>query len=367
MFMRHMALSNTVRPFHDEGKLKFQAESAEEKAMCEFAETCGFVKTQLEPTTLEIIDQDGTKVTEQYLHVATLGFTSQRARVTVIYQAVDTNMIHVMTKGQDTVVLPLLTDVPASSDLHSTLTACSNNGLRTLVCGYATLPTAWWLHWAKKYTKVVEAPEEHTEGHPSKCKPKQCSACKEHKLFEDIEKEAKLKYLGVVGMEDQLQELVPETIHDLLQADINVWMITGDKLETAKNIGMACNLINADMVPHISPDMKLKDACRAFSESRLIEITGQWCKLANDSKELVALFRGLQMNSTTGRVRVSVLLQCLDAFGFKADHHQVIEEEIASDFVTEQQFIALMEGSSATISLFDAVKYDIQAGKRSAG
>jgi len=41
--------------------------------------------------------------------------------------------------------------------------------------------------------------------------------------------------------------MVPETLKDLISADIKVFMLTGDKLETAENIGKSCNLIQDDM------------------------------------------------------------------------------------------------------------------------
>lgn len=40
---------------------------------------------------------------------------------------------------------------------------------------------------------------------------------------------------------------MPETLKDLISADIKVFMLTGDKLETAENIGKSCNLIQDDM------------------------------------------------------------------------------------------------------------------------
>jgi magnesium-transporting ATPase (P-type) len=49
--------------------------------------------------------------------------------------------------------------------------------------------------------------------------------------------------LGCTAVEDKLQESVPETIMDFLKASIKVWMLTGDKLETAENIGLSCGLI----------------------------------------------------------------------------------------------------------------------------
>jgi phospholipid-translocating ATPase len=49
--------------------------------------------------------------------------------------------------------------------------------------------------------------------------------------------------LGSTALEDKLQDKVPETISDLHNAGIKVWMLTGDKLETAENIGYLCNLL----------------------------------------------------------------------------------------------------------------------------
>lgn len=47
----------------------------------------------------------------------------------------------------------------------------------------------------------------------------------------------------MTAVEDKLQDNVPETIFDLLKANIKVWMLTGDKLETAENIAKSCKLI----------------------------------------------------------------------------------------------------------------------------
>lgn len=69
-----------------------------------------------------------------------------------------------------------------------------------------------------------------------------------------------MKLLGATAIEDRLQDLVPEAIEDFLAASIKVWMLTGDKMETAKNIGLACNLIDPDMEN------------RKIRKSRLIEV-----------------------------------------------------------------------------------------------
>jgi P-type E1-E2 ATPase len=53
--------------------------------------------------------------------------------------------------------------------------------------------------------------------------------------------------LGATAVEDRLQDNVPETINDLQEAGIKIWMLTGDKLETAENIGYSCKLLKNDM------------------------------------------------------------------------------------------------------------------------
>uniref|UniRef100_A0A8C1NPH4 Phospholipid-transporting ATPase n=1 Tax=Cyprinus carpio TaxID=7962 RepID=A0A8C1NPH4_CYPCA len=56
-----------------------------------------------------------------------------------------------------------------------------------------------------------------------------------------------LNLLGATAIEDKLQEGVPETIACLTLANIKIWVLTGDKLETAMNIGYSCNMLRDDM------------------------------------------------------------------------------------------------------------------------
>jgi P-type E1-E2 ATPase len=49
--------------------------------------------------------------------------------------------------------------------------------------------------------------------------------------------------VGSTAIEDRLQDEVEETINQLKAAGIKVWVLTGDKIETAKNIGFACGLL----------------------------------------------------------------------------------------------------------------------------
>lgn len=65
------------------------------------------------------------------------------------------------------------------------------------------------------------------------------------KAAEMIERD--LFLLGATAVEDKLQEGVPDTIYTLQQAGIKVWVLTGDRQETAINIGLSCRLISESM------------------------------------------------------------------------------------------------------------------------
>ena len=62
--------------------------------------------------------------------------------------------------------------------------------------------------------------------------------------YENIERHFEL--LGATIVEDKLQDEVPETIQKLRFAKIKFWVLTGDKMNTAVNIGYSCNLISND-------------------------------------------------------------------------------------------------------------------------
>ena len=71
---------------------------------------------------------------------------------------------------------------------------------------------------------------------------------KENKLNALYDKyEQNLTFVGSSAIEDKLQYGVPETIAMLISAKIKVWVLTGDKQETAIEIGKSCQLIQEDM------------------------------------------------------------------------------------------------------------------------
>ena len=64
---------------------------------------------------------------------------------------------------------------------------------------------------------------------------------------------------GATGIEDRLQEGVPDTIAALREAGIQLWVLTGDKQETAVNIAYACRLLDqTDTVYSINTESQVR-------------------------------------------------------------------------------------------------------------
>jgi phospholipid-transporting ATPase len=96
---------------------------------------------------------------------------------------------------------------------------------------------------------------------------------------EELDKAAELiehdfTLLGATAIEDKLQEGVPDTIHTLQTAGIKVWVLTGDRQETAINIGMSCKLISEDMTLLIVNEENL-EATRSNIQKKLDAINSQ--------------------------------------------------------------------------------------------
>ncbi|KAJ9596817.1 hypothetical protein L9F63_012150, partial [Diploptera punctata] len=179
-----------------------KSSSVDEQALVKGACKFGYVFDTRTPNHVEI---DALGVRERYEILNVLEFTSTRKRMSVIVRNA-AGKIKLYCKGADTVIYERL------SPDGQQFTDVSNESYED---------------WKETYYKASTSLQY-----------------RERKL-EDAANliENNLILLGATAIEDKLQDQVPETIAALIKADIHVWVLTGDKQETAINIGYSCRLI----------------------------------------------------------------------------------------------------------------------------
>ncbi|KAK7479211.1 hypothetical protein BaRGS_00029555, partial [Batillaria attramentaria] len=229
-FMVLMAVCHTVVPERDPltGDIHYLASSPDEAALVQAARSLGFVFTNRSPDTVEI-EVFGKKELYEILNV--LEFTSNRKRMSVIVRGPD-GKIQLLMKGADTVIYERLDETQLYADITlQHLEGFASIGLRTLCIAKAEISEEFYDDWRHTFYKASTSIHE-----------------REKKLEEAAELiERNLVLLGATAIEDKLQDGVPETIYKMAMAGIKLWVLTGDKQETAINIGYSCQLLTQTM------------------------------------------------------------------------------------------------------------------------
>ncbi|XP_077202753.1 phospholipid-transporting ATPase ID-like isoform X1 [Paroedura picta] len=225
-FFRLLSLCHTVMPEEkEEGTLVYQAQSPDEGALVTAARNFGFVFWARTPETITVVEMGETVV---YQLVAILDFDNVRKRMSVIVRS-PKGKLTLYCKGADTIVYERLHPScgPLKEKTTEHLEEFAGEGLRTLVVAYRELEEATFADWQQRHHEASTALAGREE--------------KLAHLYEEIE--VNLMLLGATAIEDKLQDGVPQTIETLGKAQIKIWVLTGDKQETAVNIGYSCNML----------------------------------------------------------------------------------------------------------------------------
>ncbi|RPB14763.1 phospholipid-translocating P-type ATPase [Morchella conica CCBAS932] len=233
-FMLVLALCHTVLPdksSDDPSKIEFKAQSPDEAALVATARDCGFALVERTGSGVVVNVQGENK---EYQVLNTLEFNSARKRMSAIIRMPDTGKIFLFCKGADSIIYSRLRAGEQQELRRSTaehLEMFAREGLRTLCIAQRELSEDEYKDWSRKYDIAAAAVHGREE------KMEEVSDAIERDLF----------LLGGTAIEDRLQDGVPETIAVLAEAGIKLWVLTGDKVETAINIGFSCNLLDNDM------------------------------------------------------------------------------------------------------------------------
>ncbi|ERE83238.1 putative protein unc-13-like protein [Cricetulus griseus] len=230
LFFRCLSLCHTVMSEEKvEGKLVYQAQSPDEGALVTATRNFGFVFCSRTPETITVMEMGKTRV---YQLLAILDFSNERKRMSVVVRTPE-DRVMLFCKGADTIIYELLH--PSCASLCEVtmdhLDDFATEGLRTLMIAYRELDNAFFQSWIKKHSEACLTIEDREK--------------KLTMVYEEVERD--LMLLGATAVEDKLQIGVPETIVTLSKAKIKVWVLTGDKQETAVNIAYSCRIFKDEM------------------------------------------------------------------------------------------------------------------------
>lgn len=164
-----------------------------------------------------------------------LPFDSNRKCMSILVRHPLTNEVILYSKGADTTILSSLIPQDENSittiKIRQYLQSYARQGLRTLVMAKKSLTMQEYENWRQKHSEAELAMEN-----------------RELRIKDSYANlECHLSLLGVTGIEDKLQAGVPETMDTLMAAGIVVWVLTGDKPETAVNIAYSARLFSPAM------------------------------------------------------------------------------------------------------------------------
>ncbi|CAN8066886.1 unnamed protein product [Agarophyton chilense] len=216
----------------DDGLPLYQGQSPDEVALVTSAREYGIalLKRTLDTLIIKNIDKE-----ESYSVLAELEFNSDRKRMSMILKCPD-GKIRMYTKGADTIMIPLLKNNIDIDLVQYHIDEFAKEGLRTLVFAYRDFTSEEFKPWYERFQEASNSLDDR------ETKVSAISA----------EIETDLQFIATTAVEDKLQDKVPETIKFMREAGVKLWVLTGDKRETAENIGYSANLLDRDMdVVHI--------------------------------------------------------------------------------------------------------------------
>ncbi|KAJ1116575.1 hypothetical protein NDU88_004785 [Pleurodeles waltl] len=229
LFFRALCLCHTVQVKEDDSidglkktTQQYISSSPDEVALVEGVQRLGFTFLRFKDNFMEISNRDND--IEKFEQLEVLSFDSVRRRMSVIVRSAAGD-IFLFCKGADSSIFPRVREGKVDQ-IRSRVERNAVEGLRTLCVAY------------KKFT-----PEEYEKAFKILQAAKLSLQEREKKLAEAYEQiEQDLILLGATAVEDRLQEKAADTIEALQKAGMKVWVLTGDKMETAAATCYACKL-----------------------------------------------------------------------------------------------------------------------------
>lgn len=295
-----LSLCHNVTPTSEEidGETvtSYQASSPDEIAIVEFTESVGLrlLQRDREKIFIQSIETENIAIRAEIRDI--FPFTSDSKRMGIILQmTTDTvdgqtmNELWFFQKGADTVMASIV----ATNDWLDEETAnMAREGLRTLVVGRRKLSSDQYVSFSSAYREASLALHDR--------EARMAAVVKEH-LEHDLE------LLGVTGVEDRLQKDVKPSLELLRNAGVKIWMLTGDKVETARCVAISARLVARGQ--HIHTMAKLKRKADAQDGLDMIRNRTDSCLLI-DGESLALMLTHFRQQFITVAVRLPAVIAC---------------------------------------------------------
>jgi phospholipid-translocating ATPase len=208
----------------------YQASSPDEVALVKWTEEVGLALVRRDLTSMQLRTPAG--VTHSYTIMQVFPFTSETKRMGIILKEEHTGEIVFYLKGADIVMSGI---VQYNDWLEEECGNMAREGLRTLVVAKKILTEEQYMDFETRYNAARMSVSDRV-AHVAA-------------VVESLEREMEL--LCVTGVEDRLQDRVRPTLELLRNAGIKIWMLTGDKLETATCIAKSSRLVSRTQSLHV--------------------------------------------------------------------------------------------------------------------
>ena len=292
LFLTTLAICHTVIVDQkQQPKIIYQASSPDESAMVNCARYYNYIFSGRDVYNNLYIKTSPTNQSS-YNILNIIEYTSERKRMSVIAKCPD-GKIRLFAKGADSVISERLAPNSSVGETNKHLIKFAQKGLRTLMIAYREVGDNEYNKFDEEYRTALSAIDKET-------------AMKN--AIDSIEKNILL--LGATAIEDELQDDVSDVLKSFIETGIKVWVLTGDKMDTAKSIAFSCQLISHEFFIFEFPEnssyeiisLKLKEFSKEYYLSEgeqkkfaLIVSLNELNKILNDTS-LTNLFYSLSIH-----------------------------------------------------------------------
>ncbi|KAK2195223.1 bifunctional P-type ATPase/HAD superfamily/P-type ATPase [Babesia duncani] len=218
-----LAICHNVTPTMDNGILAYQASSPDEIALVTFARLCNVELKERDEKNIVLKINDNLLL--KYKILIMFPFSSETKRMGIIIEDEEAGMKFFFCKGAESALVNLL-QPRGSFWLNEECDNMARTGLRTLVFGYRVISDQEYTAFETRYRDARLSLKDREE------KDKRAIAYLEHDLI----------LVALTGVQDQLQLNVRSTLESLRNAGIRIWMLTGDKVDTALCIAISAGI-----------------------------------------------------------------------------------------------------------------------------